>query len=448
MHQIKNSLEPDNGLRGEMLLKIWGGTMLGVPLWWALGLNLLMYHVTAYILLMVAFLEAAHYGKKLRFPPTAILPLLVGVVYLVSILLHAGSHGTFRALAAVYNLSFWFLGGMLVIALSSCDLSDYMPRFLRNFVILGVVNSILVLVGLIATLKGAQEFGFATPLHGLTETLGGTPLIDYTFRVRLLKPDWFAFGLRSRLNLYAPYPTAAGAFFVISLVMLLTWASIKKKGWNGWFLLLFIMNLLGLFMTLSRISILAFFVSVALLWTLQKKEVGRWILVAILCGIILIPWIVQGVEQVLLAREGSTLSRIDLYLYSIEQLQGVDWIFGLGIRPRLSIFSIPIGSHSTYVSLLYRTGVLGFGAFVAFQIVLISRWYRLKTFVQDSRENLLIWRAFGMVFTSMALWMATEDLDVPQFLVFLYFSCVGVFEGYRRAIRSCALGVRDEKTEG
>ncbi len=434
MYQIENSFQSSDVLRGKLLLNIWSGTMLMIPLWWVLGLNLFVYHFIAYTLLMISLLEAAHYGKKVFVPPTALFPLLIGTVYLVSILLHAGSHGTYRVMAAVYNLSFWFLGGMLVIALSSCDLSSYISKFLRNFVILGIVSSILVLVGLIAMLNGIQEFGFATPLNGLTDIMGGSPLIDLSSRVRLLKPDWFAFGLRSRLNLYNPYPTAAGAFFVISLSMLLSWASIKEKVWNRWFLLLFSMNFLGLFMTLSRVSILGFFVSGLIVWTLQKENVGRWSLVAIFCGIILIPWIFQGIEQVLLAREGSTLSRIDLYLYSIEQLHGEDWIFGLGIRPRLSTFSIPLGSHSTYVSLLYKSGALGFTLFIAFQTVLILRWYRLKVFALNSREHLVAWRGFGMVFIAMALWMLTEDIDVPQVLVFLYFSCIGFFEGFRRDI--------------
>lgn len=437
MHQIGNDLEPSDGLRRKLLLTIWSGTVLGIPLWWLLGLNLFVYHFTASILLISSLLEAGRASKKLRVPPIALFLILIGTLYLVSILLHAGSYRMDRVMAAVYNLSFWFLGAMLVVVLSFCYSSDFISKFLRNFVILGVVNSILVLVGLIAILNGIQELGFTTPLHGLTDITKGSPLVDYSLRVRLLTRDWFAFGLRSRLNLYTPYPTATGAFLVISLIMLLTWASIKKKVWNGWFLLAFVMNLLGLFMTLSRMSIVAFFATGVLLWILQKKKTPIWILAFALCGIVLIPWILQAIEHILLTREGSTYSRIDLYLYSIGQLRGIDWILGFGIKPRLTIFSIPLGSHSTYVSLLYKTGVLGLAFFLVFQIVLISNWYRLKAFARNSREHLIVWRGFGMVFISMPLWMLTEDIDAPQVIAFLYFSCIGVFEGFRRVIQSC-----------
>ena len=437
MRPIHALNEAQDGFRGRSLLKGWSAVLLCAPVWWLLGLNLIVFHVTAYLLIMGLVLEGPRIRQRWLWTPISVLPLWIGVIGGVSLLIHLRTGDPERIMAAVYNLSFWFMGAMLIIVLSASFTASYMTRFLRHFMLLAVMNVVFILTALGAAALGKLSWDVATPLHGLTRLVGGgdAVLVDYSVSVRLLTPDWFASTAVPRLNILGPYPTAGAGFMMIVLVMLFTWGCMNNNTRNPAFLLLFAVNLLGFFMTLSRMPIVAFFTCCALVWLVQKNVVWTSIVVLCLLGVAMLPAAQQSLEYVLLAREGSTNSRFDLYLHSVAQLQGIDWGVGLGLKPRVAAFDdMPIGSHSTYVSLLFRTGICGLAGFVMFQVLLIARWYGLMTLARMRREDFLVWRAFGLVFLMMGFWMLTEDIDAPQLLAFTYFSCIGIFEGFRRVV--------------
>ena len=154
------------------------------------------------------------------------------------------------------------------------------------------------------------------------------------------------------------------------------------------------------------------------------------------------PWLVMLLQFVMELREGSTVGRASLYTYSLGQLKGVDWVLGVGLRPREESLEFPVGSHSTYLSFIFKTGMAGFMTLIAFQLSLFSRWYKLRSLVQKDRTALILWRGFGIIFMTMAFWMFSEDIDAPQFLAFLYFSYIGIFEGFRRGLKYEALPAR------
>jgi len=155
----------------------------------------------------------------------------------------------------------------------------------------------------------------------------------------------------------------------------------------------------------------------------------------------------QLMEWIFQLREGSTTGRLALYKYSLQVFEGVDWILGFGLRPRdESAFLVPIGSHSTYLSMLFKTGVIGCSIFILFQAQLLMRWLRFRGIATRRRNLFCLWQGLGGVFTGVGLWMFTGDIDAPQLLAFLYFSLVGVFEALVREEKVMALKAAERRS--
>ncbi len=443
MHPIAirtSNLSQSDSLRGDYPIKFVGLVVMCAPLWWVLGLNLVIYHLTAAILFAALVVETSYDNRRLSVSPVACLLLAISVIYGFSILLNVHSHDTMRIVAAANNLSYWLMAVMLVIGLSARFRLHHLPGLLRLFAILGVCNALFVVIFVVVASRGVYSLSIPTPLSPLMDVLGRTALVEYSVNIRFITEDWFSGRSVARLNLYAPYPTAAGAFFMISLPMLLAWGARNRRLSSPLFWLLFLGNFLGMTMTLARMAIAALGASLAIVYVLQKRSyLVAW---GFLCFVILVlatPWLQHSANSVITAREGSSLSRFSLYQESINKIEGLEWVVGRGIRTPSVEQRMPLGSHSTYVSLLYRTGLCGLSIFLLLQAVLLVRWYRLKEYVRSNRDHRLVWMALGVVFFSMAFWMLTEDIDAPQLLAFLYFSAIGVFEGLRRELVSSQL---------
>ena len=253
--------------------------------------------------------------------------------------------------------------------------------------------------------------------------------------------DWFASLSRPRLNLFSPYSTATAAMLFMTLIMILGGAELKKKRTSPVFLILFALNFAALIMTLARTAIFAFILSFLFVLLIQKRRPVFWLLGSAALLFLFSPWLSQGMDFLLGLREQSTEGRLDIYRTSLSMLQGPDWILGLGIKPREDVFLVPFGSHSMYISLLFKTGIIGTAVFVSFQASLFLKWFRLKSWAVQDRERYALWKTLGWIFAAMAIWFLTDDLDAPQLVAFLYFSVVGFFEGFCRE----AVSVKEEE---
>lgn len=414
----------------------WCWLLSGAFFWWLLGLNLFVYHVGA-IALLVVFLF--HQNTKLKgfwLPPSAGLLFLLISIYLFSIGIHFKESGMSRVVAAIYNLSFWGMGFCLVVVLGNVFRFEQISDIYRAYRRVGWVVFVMCFLILILWGSGRMDFHFKTPLYPLTRVLGETSLIKNSLVVHPLLFDWLASATRPRLNLFSPYPTAAGGIIMICLYWL--WGSAKTNGQlrNPLTLSLIGVNCFALLLTMSRMSILAFVASVIILFLLEKRNSWIWILLFIFVAVLMLPLIEDFSNWVLGLRQGSTTGRMNLYKYTLNQLYGIDWFLGKGIKPREDVFFIPIGSHSTYISLIFKTGIIGFLSFMLFQFVILWRWLKTKSYVINDSTLFTLWRVLGCVMISMGMWMLTEDIDAPQMLAFLYFSSVGIFEGLRKGCLS------------
>jgi O-antigen ligase len=109
----------------------------------------------------------------------------------------------------------------------------------------------------------------------------------------------------------------------------------------------------------------------------------------------------------------------------------------MGAKPRENFLSIPVGSHSTYISVLYRVGIMGLLAFIAFQISCIFAWLRIRINL-IGRDQHRLWSILGVALIAMSIWMIGEDIDAPQLVAFLYFILVGIIFAFGKYARNQA----------
>ncbi len=412
----------------------WRWILWASPLWWFLGGIMLIYHLACAWMLMLGR-SGRQESKSLYLPATVFYVISIFTVYLFSILIHASAESASRVLASGYNLSFWLMAAGLIIYFSNhFEVSD-ISEIYKTFKGLAAVMALLSLWAASLIFMGVRQFSFETPLFFLTRVLGDTALVKQSVTAMLLIFDWFAEAERPRFNALMPYPTATAAFIVIVIFMVVTALrsrSVRPRFFGWGMIILFCLG--GLFLTFARMALFSFLLSFLIVFVIQKKHFPLWLMLILGSCIILVPVIAQGMAFFLGLREGSTTTRLDLYGYSLQFLRGAEWLIGMGIRPRDESFAFPIGSHSSYVSLLFRTGLAGLTAFLGLQGILLLRWYQLKKWVQQDREQFVFWQGLGWVFWMMLFWMLTEDIDAPQLLAFTYFSLIGIFEGFRRKV--------------
>ncbi len=417
-------------------LKFWRWVVLGAPAWWFLGVNLGIYHLAA-LLLLIGMMQSSLAGNLPVFLSSSSKFLFAYVViYAFSLTANAPTAGdSMRVIASAYNLSYWIMGLFLVTVMSNVfSLADTKVVF-KTFFDMSLVIGLLTVVILILMLAGFQTLMVYTPFYDLTKLLGHTTLVENSLVVKMLYWEWFASTLFPRFNLFSPYAVATAEVLVFILVMSICHAQLQKKLRSPLFLFISLCVFFAMLMTLSRMPVIAFIAGGLVVFLIGKRQSFIWILLFSIFLFSIYPWIDQSINFILNLRQGSNLGRLELYRYSLSRLEGIEWIIGRGIKNREELnFVGPLGSHSTYLSVLFRTGLVGLATFVSFQIYLFWTWYGLKSAAAKSPEHFFLWRALGWIFIAISMCMVTDEIDVPQLVAFLYFSLVGIFEGFRRSI--------------
>lgn len=123
-------------------------------------------------------------------------------------------------------------------------------------------------------------------------------------------------------------------------------------------------------------------------------------------------------DKLLNAREGSNDSRTFLMKESIRMALENSPLIGMGIKDR-SIIGYPLGSHSTFVGFIYKTGFVGFIVGTLIFLVISLKMLLLKA----PMKQMLLY-VFILVFP---LILVFEDLDGANWLIVFYFIFVGLF---------------------
>lgn len=119
------------------------------------------------------------------------------------------------------------------------------------------------------------------------------------------------------------------------------------------------------------------------------------------------------IEKIIMYRNQSTITRMIVYQESIIEVLKGNILFGQGIRIPSSE-GIFLGSHSTYISVFYRTSLLGivlyFSAFILLYKEAISKNYKI----------------YRLFFYTLLCYTFFEEIDPNHWSIVLLFSTFGI----------------------
>ncbi|KRP39639.1 capsule biosynthesis protein CapK [Streptococcus agalactiae] len=119
------------------------------------------------------------------------------------------------------------------------------------------------------------------------------------------------------------------------------------------------------------------------------------------------------IEKIIMYRNQSTITRMIVYQESIIEVLKGNILFGQGIRIPSSE-GIFLGSHSTYISVFYRTSLLGivlyFSAFILLYKEAISKNYKI----------------YRLFFYTLLCYALFEEIDPNHWSIVLLFSTFGI----------------------
>jgi hypothetical protein len=403
-------------------------TIYLIPLWWITGLSIIIYHVLSVFFFIKLLAICSINGKRVSIP-LSVIPLLFFIItYISSLLINWHSNELFRTFASLYNFSFWLIGLLLIITVYNTFSYNSVSRFLSgikyNMFVIGTIS----LVAIILWYAGLHLIKIPTLLARYTHTPDDTALLQASTTMSIIRTDWFASVKFPRLSIMSPYPTALAGIILIMILFIL-----YCKGWeNKKVLMLYLLasGFVTLFFALSRSSFVGLIVSIFSVFIIKRYNKAPLVIIFLIILCLFGTEIFKWFQYLFNLREGSNIARIDMYNYSLKSVLNSNIMFGFGVKPREYFFSIPIGSHSTYLSIFIRTGALGLISLVFFNISIFFTWLRSRktTLIKQAR----LWEALGAIFIATTIWSITEDIDAPQLFAFLYFIVIGLMLSFEK----------------
>ncbi|HHV3392006.1 TPA: capsule biosynthesis protein CapK [Streptococcus agalactiae] len=244
------------------------------------------------------------------------------------------------------------------------------------------------------------------------------PMLKPTlFGRELFSIEWFPH-MRIRLAAYFEYATLIGQFILFSYPILF----LKPQKHMENILISLLLTICSYFSG-ARILLVCMLVLLALLLLdyilfktnlkLTKKNtfiLGMTFLFITACFSYNI-WSI--IEKIIMYRNQSTITRMIVYQESIIEVLKGNILFGQGIRIPSSE-GIFLGSHSTYISVFYRTSLLGivlyFSAFILLYKEAISKNYKI----------------YRLFFYTLLCYTLFEEIDPNHWSIVLLFSTFGI----------------------
>ncbi|MBI4036711.1 O-antigen ligase family protein [Candidatus Daviesbacteria bacterium] len=372
-----------------LALGIISGQLIKIPI--GVG-GFIFLDITVIILLSLGLLEKRF---KLSYPTNyinaALLFVLAGTISLLLTPLHLAFSEYLTSFFYIVRFASYVLLGWVLY-------SKALPEIKDN------ISNILVVSGIVIAILGLLQFILLPDLRFL-ENQGWDPHYLRTVSTFL-------------------DPNFAGAFFVLSLILVLQNLAIAKK-WNT---VLFVLIYLALLTTFSRSSYMMFLTSFLIISLLKKSIRLGFISVALFFGLLLGFWIyTQTVSQPRnINRQLSAESRLTTWQQGWNIFQHSP-IFGVGFNAYRyaireysladSTFLKSHGSSTNDSSLLYvlaTTGVVGFLAYLTFLgLILKTTWHKINS---DKSISLIVLSAIGGLLIHSIF---NNSLFYPQILLWL-----------------------------
>ena len=230
--------------------------------------------------------------------------------------------------------------------------------------------------------------------------------------------SWRSYGYTFRLGCFLEFANLVGEFTLLMLPL----ASLRllKKKKNFLILIQYLLALFVIYYSGSRICLVGYLIYVALTiyYFCRKCWKVDFAFLVFFVGIILILVILNynKINNILVdsfhSREGSNSMRFAIYFESIHTLFQYNPVFGIGTK--ILYMGYPLGSHSTYVGILYKTGIVGTLLFLILIVSILDKYNKTKfKLVLFAVLSLLVCYIF-------------EDLDATNWVGMAFFSLIGI----------------------
>lgn len=402
-----------------------------IPICWALGVDFLF---PFFIVVMVS-----REFVRLTFEETLILFLCF---WLSLSLLVSGVTSGARVSAALYSICLLFscviISQSVRYRLVRVSHEVMFEAVRRAFGFLFACCTIFIFIGLfIGFVIGEMNFNFPT-LLGMISPVTLPGIAERSMIAEIIRPDWgFGSFAMPRPLTFAPWYTAgAMTVFVSGIFYLMARVALGARFRAE--VLIEALILVLLFFSLSR-TIMGMYVVGFVFGAVIFRDQARMFILAILTVILLIILFSIGIGINLLEfRSYSTETRFSAYVLGLDYAADRSVFFGIGYKPHSSEVSVPIGSHSSFISFFVRGGgpalLLFFFAFYLFPLV---RW--LPVVLRQS--NLTVTQRkvaqFGFRFQIMLWgWLPFQEIDTAAIATTLIFVCLAINYSLQRGFLS------------
>jgi hypothetical protein len=421
-----------------------------IPLWWVTGMTLFVYQGIAFWLFIKLVLIAKRNRLSLEMP--RVIFALFPFVLLLFLSLGIGilEHEKGRVIGALYSNLLWVMGIVMAFVVYHASTPVSHIKYAKAALFPALFAGILTIYGVYEweVLGNHQDLRIETPFF---KAIGITayPLVNNSIRALILTADWYEQTLIPRVSIMGTYPVASAGLMIMFMAMIvLYWLQKEKRGLGHlWVFAFAAMAILCFLYTNSRGATFAIMAALAGLWVMMTRQLGVLSFLGLIV-ILLMAWpvVISYWDSMLEARNQSTGTRKELYLDTIEYAMKNSPILGVGVKPQEPGTAFALGSHSTYLSALIRSGILGMAALVLWQIYLIVICIRLLFTVQLAfyKKQVAI---YAFVIFAMTVFMVTEEVDIPQVLMFVYFIFIGLFSALLRDIYYHALSVHQSQAQ-
>ena len=409
-------------------------TILLIPLWWLLGVDIIIYPIISTILFL-------NVNRKSSLS-TLLFMLSTYLIVNCAIRLAWGGD-SFRTLASAYNGILLLCGAMILTSSqyyfesAFASNKEALAKFSNlNRKIFYVMFSIVIFTTSYCYVTSTFELSMPTLFGLLTPDMGGN-LLGSAQSASFIKTDWAMGEMSPRSTAFAPYPNAS----VFVLVMLGLFSQLKNENLNNINSAIITCAIFICFFAFSSRTALGGFImgtSVSIILfrsTLSKIFIISCGVAVIVLGLLYLGDLSNGLISY---RAGSNSLRFLNYETAIRTVFTENLFFGLGIKPiDESIAGIPLGSHSTFVSIFTKGGLIALiPTLFVFVILPFLLFYRLFYFHQKKPEVRELYGSkiyhLCRIQIFMWTWICFEDIDAVAIVVFLTF----LYYGYTLALHN------------
>jgi hypothetical protein len=413
---VAHRLRPENleeRLVYGAILSTWG--------FWALGATYVVFSILAWVLALLAmvrrlgWVDAPHNHVE-RPAPVIVSAWLAGMTVMLVALIAGHVDYEFGTGQTIKSTFGWVKGwGLIAAAIFAGAMTHIRPQILfRAMNVLGLQTLIFTPVMIIGALLHVPTTFFVSPLHYVL------PAGDVFFSVGFYMFDGGKLGFR--LSYFTPWAPAAAFFGVVAFALALFDRSPK------WRTIGIAAAISMCVLSMSRLALVAIPVILVALWVVGNVT-RLWMIVlvsaTIIATLLFIDPLIEIVRDAEAAFTGAradssrvraTLQRIGMHRWETEAF----W-FGHAVvekGPHLVEYMY-IGSHHTWIGLLFVKGLVGFLA-----CLLPFAWTMLELMARAQRDRIA--RAGLAAMLALLMFSFGENLETLAYLIWPAFLLLGI----------------------